>query len=377
MRRTNLVWLAESRTNYNDFLFQSIHSRKRIDLCVYYRVGAADHHLFDQAVVPVYSMKYLHKFFDVGLLKAVFFDRSVFFVFAGFQGVNKKILIFLCLMLRRRFACWNDTLPANYFRGVGGAIKSVLFNQVYARSVKVLATGHPAMEIHRKRGCPPEKILNFPFFWDLEINSRLEPESTKFFSEFVERGDLVLLLSGRLTEEKNYRTAVEMARKVVEAIGSRRVKFLLAGDGPEKSHLSQLIAAYDLQEVFHLVGWLNGKLEDDFFKMGDVFLHFALFDPFPTVVLRAMVYGLPVIGFEGAGSVKDRIVNGVNGFVIKEGDEAGYFQKLMFFIKNKRAIRAFGREARMTAERWPVNKGIRSLERFVLSKGEIQEDTLK
>jgi glycosyltransferase involved in cell wall biosynthesis len=55
------------------------------------------------------------------------------------------------------------------------------------------------------------------------------------------------------------------------------------------------------------------------FAAADIFFSSSREDPFPTTVLEAMAYGLPVVGFAGSGGVEEQLRGGV-GVIIPYGD---------------------------------------------------------
>jgi glycosyltransferase involved in cell wall biosynthesis len=55
------------------------------------------------------------------------------------------------------------------------------------------------------------------------------------------------------------------------------------------------------------------------FAAADIFFLSSREDPFPTTVLEAMAYGLPVVGFAGSGGVEEQICEGV-GVIVRYGN---------------------------------------------------------
>lgn len=55
------------------------------------------------------------------------------------------------------------------------------------------------------------------------------------------------------------------------------------------------------------------------FAAADIFFLSSREDPFPTTVLEAMAYGLPVVGFARSGGVEEQICGGV-GIIVPYGD---------------------------------------------------------
>jgi glycosyltransferase involved in cell wall biosynthesis len=55
------------------------------------------------------------------------------------------------------------------------------------------------------------------------------------------------------------------------------------------------------------------------FAAADIFFLPSREDPFPTTVLEAMAYGLPIVGFAGSGGIEEQICGGV-GVIVPYGD---------------------------------------------------------
>ena len=93
-------------------------------------------------------------------------------------------------------------------------------------------------------------------------------------------------------------------------------------------------------------------------EQAHVFVHPSLRDAYPAAVLEAMAVGLPVIGSNASGSVLDRVVHQENGLVHTAGDVSELSDQLEWSMINFEKIIDMGREARVTAETWPVSKAI-------------------
>ena len=72
-------------------------------------------------------------------------------------------------------------------------------------------------------------------------------------------------------------------------------------------------------------------------------------DNFPNVVIEAMACGLPIICTYNSG-LSDLVEDGVNGFVVKEGDLEDLKNKMQWFIDNPSAIKTMGEAARNKAK---------------------------
>ena len=98
----------------------------------------------------------------------------------------------------------------------------------------------------------------------------------------------VLLWAGRFDPVKR----VELAISCTEALGPD-AHLLLAGDGPDRSRIDRLIAARDLSQQVHPLGWLDDLSLP--FSAADALLLCSRTEGVPNVVLQAMAFGLPVV----------------------------------------------------------------------------------
>lgn len=83
----------------------------------------------------------------------------------------------------------------------------------------------------------------------------------------------------------------------------------------------------------------------------DVFVFPSYFEGFGLVLLEAMACGLPVIATD-ATAAPDVIVDGVEGFVIRAGDQAALQDRMRLFLRDPARAFPMGRTARKTAERF-------------------------
>jgi UDP-glucose:(heptosyl)LPS alpha-1,3-glucosyltransferase len=133
---------------------------------------------------------------------------------------------------------------------------------------------------------------------------------------------------------------------------------------PESCYL--LVAGYDKREQFHReeaerlgigsrVKFL-GPQKDVIpcYAAADAFVLPTLYDPFPNVVLEAMACGLPVITSTKSGAAE--VITGYdNGFVCDAHDLEA-LQEAMRCLCDKDVAEAMGRQARLVAEKYDLEK---------------------
>mgnify|MGYP000887433447 CR=1 FL=1 len=68
----------------------------------------------------------------------------------------------------------------------------------------------------------------------------------------------------------------------------------------------------------------------DYYKKANILVIPSLYEGLPTVALEAMSYGVPIIGFEECRAMKELIIDGYNGWIVKK-DLGSVIEKAMQF----------------------------------------------
>lgn len=137
----------------------------------------------------------------------------------------------------------------------------------------------------------------------------------------------VVLNAGLICERKGQEYSLHAAIEVLKT--HPQTHFVFLGDesfAPEYAQkLKEMVCLHHLERHIHFMGF-----REDFahFAVGaDVFLHTAVRDPFPLVILGAMAAGIPVVAFDIAG-VNEQVVDGVSGFLYPVEDISGVAEGL-------------------------------------------------
>lgn len=77
--------------------------------------------------------------------------------------------------------------------------------------------------------------------------------------------------------------------------------------------------------------------------MADVFVFPTLGDPYGLVVDEAMACGLPVISTSAAGEIRDRIEQGVNGYIVPPEDSASLADSMLKLAQDGELRERMGR----------------------------------
>jgi glycosyltransferase involved in cell wall biosynthesis len=135
-------------------------------------------------------------------------------------------------------------------------------------------------------------------------------------------GTLQLLYAGRFTQTKGIETALAAMRDLAASEAPMPVSLALAGSGsPEyTAHLRRLVSAWKLQEHVTFLGWItHADMPALMRKFHALVVPSEWPDPFPRVVLEAMLAELVVVAAD-AGGIGEIVEDERNGLLFVSGD---------------------------------------------------------
>ena len=132
-----------------------------------------------------------------------------------------------------------------------------------------------------------------------------------------------LLALGRLVAKKGFPILIEACR-LLSAQGFE-FRLTLAGDGPQRSHLSRLIRKKGLEDRVDLAGFVPHRevprllCESDLFIMPSIITPSGDRDGIPAVILEALAHEVPVVATEVSG-IPEVIQAAVTGWLVPPAD---------------------------------------------------------
>jgi glycosyltransferase involved in cell wall biosynthesis len=153
----------------------------------------------------------------------------------------------------------------------------------------------------------------------------------------IKAGDQVLLTVARFTAQKAHDVLVEAAVQVVDRYPTTR--FLLVGDGPERTAIESKIIGLQLQDNFFVVG--NRSDIPDLLAAADLFVLPSHFEGLPLVVLEAMAASLPIVATDIGGIVEAVGTN--HPFLARPADAGALAEALLLALADPQAAVASAR----------------------------------
>ena len=115
------------------------------------------------------------------------------------------------------------------------------------------------------------------------------------------------------------------------------------GTGEDKDKIDNLIKKHGLEDHVILKGFSNTILSE--YKKYGVFALTSYREGFSLVLVEAKANHLPLISFDIDAGPSDIILDGINGYLISDGDIEQYAEKLLYLMGNKKIRETFSDHA--------------------------------
>ena len=157
---------------------------------------------------------------------------------------------------------------------------------------------------------------------------------------------LVVGLACRLAHEKGIDLFAEMAARILEKEPCTR--FVVAGDGPQRTMLESLIAQLGIGASVEMLGRLDNMPE--FYVSLDVLISSSRSEGLPMGLLEAMASGLPIVA-TAVGDVPSLVSNGETGILVLPNDVAALTEATLTLLRDPALCAQYGSSARTLVEK--------------------------
>jgi glycosyltransferase involved in cell wall biosynthesis len=151
----------------------------------------------------------------------------------------------------------------------------------------------------------------------------------------------VLISAGRLESRKGFKEAI-WALDILRYVESD-VRYLIAGDGPERQRLQQFARDLQLGEQVHFLGWRNDLPQ--LLDLADIVWQPSLADDVPNVLLEAMAAGKPVVASR-LPALESVITHGETGCLVPPGDKPALARQTLLLVRQPEFRQRLGDAAR-------------------------------
>jgi glycosyltransferase involved in cell wall biosynthesis len=196
----------------------------------------------------------------------------------------------------------------------------------------------------REEGCDPDRVVVVRNGLDTAHFDALARQPLQAPLP-LEDGDVPIAVIGNLWRVKGHRTLVEAAKEIAARIP--RVKFLCAGEGPEREYLERRIAELGLENTVHLLGH---RLDiPAILSRSRAACLCSSAEGLSNAVMEAMASSLPIVA-TAVGGNPELVRPGENGLLVPFGDARALAGALVQLLSDGEAVAEMGRRGRRRIE---------------------------
>lgn len=155
----------------------------------------------------------------------------------------------------------------------------------------------------------------------------------------TEQKEKIVLNVGRFIPSKHQDWLIDY----YEAASSHDWSLVLLGEGKCWEEVLAKAKISQKQQNIHLHG--NVTNIDQWYQKAAIFAFTSTSEGFPNALAEAMAYGCACIAFDCTAGPVDIIDDGINGFLVAEGDHKTYKRRLTELIENEELRIKFGKAA--------------------------------
>lgn len=174
-------------------------------------------------------------------------------------------------------------------------------------------------QIERIHGVGVDEKRYFPISEEEKKKLRLEMGYNK--------NQKLILCIGELLPNKNQQMAIRMMPEIVKHYPGAML--LIAGNGPEKNNLDNLIAELGLQNNVKLLGYVTNL--QDYQHIADVCVSCSSREGLPLNIVEAMMSGTPVVATYNRGH-RELITDEQNGYLVSINDNSSITEKVLTLL---------------------------------------------
>jgi glycosyltransferase involved in cell wall biosynthesis len=226
----------------------------------------------------------------------------------------------------------------------------------YSRTCdRVIANSQSVRQVLMAAGVPDSHIAVIPPGIEIPKETPSQDARRKARARWgFSRDDFVIGHAGAFTREKGQDIALDAA--LLLAPKFPRARMLLAGDGPEKSHLAR-----HASPNARLPGFIDDL--DEFYAALDLYIMPSRSEGWGLTALRAMAFGIPVIA-SNVGGLRELVA--ATGWLVPPESPEALTEAILQAASNPSRLDELGLSARERASQFSMERTVEQTERLYL-----------
>lgn len=173
----------------------------------------------------------------------------------------------------------------------------------------------------------------------------------------------IILSAGRLTYQKGFDILIDVADLFLKNYPDWQ--WIVLGEGEDRRMLEQRMLEKGLEKQLRLPG--NVENIEDYYEKAAMFVMTSRFEGLPMTLLETKPFHLPIVSFDCKTGPKELIKDGVNGYLVYEGDAKGMAERITALIENKDKRIQFSKNAVLDMDKFELDGIIHSWDELLKS----------
>lgn len=242
-------------------------------------------------------------------------------------------------------------------------MRSILIGFLYGLCDRCLAIGTANVEFYRSIGIKTSKIALVPYAVDndrftVNVETAAQHRHSLRQELGIQNADPIVLYASKFERHKHPDDLIKSAHKLF--LEGRRFHILMVGTGEMETELRELVNSCKMDNVT-FKGFVNQCELPGLYAGCDVFVLPSHYEPWGLVINEAMCAGLPIVATEEAGSVRDLVIDGVNGLTFKSGHTDDLADALRRLVSDSELRERMSTESRRIILNWSYERCLQGL----------------
>lgn len=158
----------------------------------------------------------------------------------------------------------------------------------------------------------------------------------------------IIVAAGRLSPVKRYDLLIDLASDIKVHLPDWEIR--IYGDGECKQELQHRINEYGLESYVSLMGNTN-KIADILID-SSIMVMTSRYEGLPMILIEGQACGLPIVSFDCPVGPRNIIDHNHNGYLISEGNNREFVEKVVALAQNMKLRKTFGENAYKASKKY-------------------------
>ena len=342
---------------YRNATLELVKSRNNVELTVVSLFSIDYGHTYRPEIVPSYSLVKLRKcirfknytyYHPNNLQTLLSYDFDVILI-PGYRSITSQASILYCLLKNKPFIFSMDSiLFPNHTNNNKKKFRNIVSHKFFNIIDSFWVPGEASRQYLQSYGVEEERIFQGAYCLDREgIIKDCEaarPLRNLIRAEIgVHEKDWLFLFVGRIEEFRGLIYLIKSFAKLEKEVPESHL--LIIGDGSDRINIESECRRRNLKNVVFLDPMPMDKLIN-YYVAADTYVMPGLRENYSLSLAQAAICGIPMISTNTVGAIKDYLINGYSGLLVKSADIDSLYRCMYKVVMNREFAHTMGENAK-------------------------------